>query len=92
MKSRAEARYTAIQHCPFEYLIQVYSAEGRLLSECLVDACKHQIADIEGAELYARNIPAIAKFGTSVVIVSSEVADSLDQVHVKVADNDLEYD
>lgn len=91
MFSTAETRNIAAQHCPFEYIIQVYSAEGRLLSECLVDAWKHKIADIRGAEIYARNMPAIARFGTSVVIVSSEVADSIDQIHVKLAENDPEY-
>lgn len=91
MFSIAEAGNTAAQHCPFEYIVQIYAADGRLLSECFVDAWKHKIADIKGAELYARSLPAIARFGTTVVIVSSEVADSIDQVHVKVADNDAEY-
>lgn len=59
-----------------------------MLSECLVNAVKHKIADIEGAAAYVRNTPAIARFGKSIVIVSSEDADSLDQLHTKISAND----
>lgn len=88
MKNCAETLQTSNHHRPLEYLIQVYSADGRLLSECLINAREHQIANIEAAERYARSTPAISRFGTSIVIVSSEVADSLDQIHIKVAAND----
>ena len=88
MKNSAKSLHTSNSHCPFEYFIQVYAADGRLLSECLINARKHKIADIEAAEIYARNTPAIAKFGTSIVVVSSEVADCLDQIHIEVAAND----
>lgn len=79
---------TPILNCPFEYIIQVYSTDGQLRSECLVNARKHQIADIEDVEAYVRNTPMIAKFGKSIVVVSSEVADSLDQVHIEIAADD----
>lgn len=75
MKSCSEATNSPIQHCPFEYIIQVFSADGLLLSECLVDARRHKIADIEGAVRYAADTPAIARFGTSVVFVGNEVLD-----------------
>jgi len=76
------------QHDPFEYMIQIYSAAGRLLGESLVNAREHRIANIEDAEEYARDRMAISKFESSIVIVSSEVADSLDQVHIKVVADD----
>ena len=88
MRARKKSQNTSNQHCPIEYVVQVYSADGRIVSECLINAVKHQIADIEGAEAFARKTPAISRFGTSIVIVSCEVSDSLEQVHIAVAAND----
>lgn len=84
MNTYAELFPTASHHCPFEYVIQVYTEDGRLLSECLVDALKHKIADMDAAAEYAKNKPAIAKFGSTIIVVSSEFANSLDQVHLKM--------
>ena len=88
MNKVARSVPTPILNCPFEYVIQVYSADGQLRSECLLNARKHKIADIEDVEAYVRNTPMIAKFGKSIVVVSSEFADSLDQVHIEIAAND----
>jgi hypothetical protein len=88
MKKFAQPKHTSDQHDPFEYMIQIYSADGRLLGESLINAREHRIANIEDAEEYARECMAISRFESSIVIVSSEVADSLDQVHIKVVAND----
>ena len=88
MKKCTELKYTSDQYDPSEYIIQIYSADGRLLGESLVNAREHRIANIDDAEEYARECMAISRFESSIVIVSSEVADSLDQVHIKVVAND----
>ena len=88
MKICAAPRYTSDQHDPFEYIVQIYSSDGRLLGESIVNAREHRLANIDDAEEYARERMAIGRFESSIVIVSSEVADSLDQVHIKVVAND----
>ncbi len=89
MKNLAKIEADIAPHCPLEYLVHVYTHGGRLLSEYTVNARRHHIEDIDGAEEYARDIISSTHFGASIVIVSSEIAESLEQVHINVAANYL---
>ena len=85
MKNLAKMEPDIGPHCPFEYLVHVCTPGGRLLSKYTVNARRHHIENIDGAEEYARDKISSNQFGASIVIVSSEIAESLEQVHINVA-------